>query len=86
MATLQKVDPFKPPRCRWNEDDQCIVRQEDDCMGASKGYTIHCKKCEEDVETQDDGGHYRGQTGRSLHARAQEHTNGLKVAPKYVLW
>ena len=76
LNSVQGSDPFKPSECRWR-DPKCRVDSKDDCMQAGKTYTITCKQCMEDVNMEDNGGCYRGQTGRSMHSRMLEHTAGL---------
>ena len=67
LTRVAKADPFKPAVCRWTEND-CIVDTKDDCMASGMTYTIKCQECLDDVNVHDNGGLYRGQSGRSLHA------------------
>ena len=54
------------------------MSRDDDCMQTSKTYSIKCAKCQANPLISDNGGEYRGQTGRSLHSRMLEHMAGME--------
>ena len=74
LSGVQKRDPFRKPACRWLED--CMVNHgKTDCMETGCIYKISCNRCSEVVKESKEM--YLGQSGRSLHARQQEHAQGL---------
>ena len=42
-AGIMMPDPFKPPRCRY-DDANCMVDAGDDCMKSNVVYRIDCQK------------------------------------------
>ena len=74
-AGLMSKDPFKPDRCRF-DDNKCLVDQDKDCMTQNSVYRITCQE-PECLDRTDRKNIYLGQTGRSLHARALDHRTGL---------
>ena len=54
LSTLSKSDPFKPIGCRWNE--QCMAKDNVDCMASNVVYKIECTKCPDQVQDAVDQG------------------------------
>ena len=78
LGGIQSNDPFRVKECRWHET--CGVDTDNDCMQTGCNYTVKCQTCQENSSI--DPGEYRGQSGRSLHARMSEHLAGLKAGNK----
>ena len=74
MSGVQRSNPFRKPNCRWEED--CMVdNSKFDCMETGCVYKIFCNRCSQNV--QESRERYHGQSGRSMHARQEEHAKGL---------
>ena len=79
---LKQANPFKKPGCAF-DDEQCMVRDGEDCGTMMALYCIICKGCKQELgpyireNPSQPGGihssHYIGMTASSAHSRWRKH-------------
>jgi len=81
---LQRSDPFSKKECNRDTCMICVKKLGINCRTRGCVYQIMCQDCKIDTKKKNK---YRGQTGRSVHERMNEHFNLWETkSEKSVLW